>query len=236
MNPLDSQPLITVRDATFGYNQQPVLQNVSLTIDPGEFMGLIGPNGAGKSTLFKGLLKLLPPMSGEVLHAPEIHQRIGYVPQKDRLDSMYPFTASDIVRLGATSGLPWYAGPIAPVQTVWIQECLKRVGMADVHDLSFAELSGGQRQRVLIARALAVRPRLLVLDEPMTGVDAASEDGLLQLLKELHQEEKMTILMISHHARTLRGRATQIIGVSPQRLVIGSPDDLLRPEKMEELA
>src|SRR5882762_1689640 len=94
-----SPPLITLQDATFGYNRQPVVQNVSLEVHRGEFIGLIGPNGAGKSTLFKGMLRLLPPMSGQVIQSPEILQRIGYVPQREQLDAVYPLVAWDVVRM-----------------------------------------------------------------------------------------------------------------------------------------
>src|SRR5438045_267678 len=98
MDASTSAPLITLRDASFGYNRKPVIRNVSLSVQRGEFIGLIGPNGAGKSTLFKGMLRLLPPMHGDVIHSPEIIHRIGYVPQRDQLDAIYPLVAWDVVR------------------------------------------------------------------------------------------------------------------------------------------
>src|SRR4029077_3958268 len=106
-----SEPLITLRDATFGYNRTPVIRGVSLSVHRGEFIGLIGPNGAGKSTLFKGMLRLLAPLSGAVKHDPKIHKRIGYVPQRDQLDSIYPLTALDVARMGPIGVLPWYRFP-----------------------------------------------------------------------------------------------------------------------------
>src|SRR5438552_19104567 len=100
--------LITLQDASFGYTRQPVIRHISLTVHRGEFIGLIGPNGAGKSTLFKGMLRLLPPMTGDVIHSPEIRQRIGYVPQRDQLDSIYPLVAWDVVRMVVEGALPSY--------------------------------------------------------------------------------------------------------------------------------
>jgi len=230
-----SEPLITLRDATFGYNRQPVIQNVSLTVHRGEFIGLIGPNGAGKSTLFKGMLRLLPPMKGDVIHSPDIIQRLGYVPQRDQLDSIYPLVAWDVVRMGIVGSLPWYEWAGSRSHAALIHQCLERVGMGAYRDHPFAELSGGQRQRILIARALATRPQILVLDEPTAGIDPIAEESVLALLTELNQESHITVLMVSHHLQSLRHRVKRVVVVNDERIVSGPAEELLRPERIAEL-
>lgn len=148
---MDEPTLIEVKDAAFGYNGRPVITAVSLAVRQREFIGLIGPNGAGKSTLFKGLLGLLPPLAGEVVRSSDVARRIGYVPQRDTLDPIYPLTSWDVVRMGVVGPLPWYRLPGKPGKAM-IWDCLQKVGMTEFSDHPFAQLSGGQRQRVLIAR------------------------------------------------------------------------------------
>ena len=207
-------PLITLENASFGYNKKPVIRNVSLVVRRGEFIGIVGPNGAGKTTLFRGILGLIPPIEGRVIRAAELHRRIGYVPQRDQLDSIYPVTASDVVYMGLVGILPWYRFPgETALQT--IQASLDKVGMLTFSNHPFAELSGGQRQRVLIARALAIAPLLLVLDEPTAGIDPAAEESILLLLDKL-QEQGETILMVSHRLQALHKHARRVIEVKDQ--------------------
>lgn len=204
--------MISVDQAAFGYGRKAIIENVSLSVERGEFIGIIGPNGAGKSTLFRGLLGLLPPMAGKVSRDPEITRRIGYVPQRDRLDPIYPLTAWDVVRMGAMGRLPWYQPFKGQIEDT-LRACFERVGMTAFMDHPFAELSGGQRQRVLIARALATDPLLLVLDEPTAGIDPVAEENILQLLHQLNKEKTITILMVSHHLESLRKRAHRLVVV-----------------------
>src|SRR4051812_23083155 len=152
--------LLSVRNAAFGYNGRPVLRDASFDVMEGEFIGLIGPNGAGKSTLFKGMLKLIPALTGEVWHDPRLNRRIGFVPQRDQLDGIYPLTVFDVAQMGIVGVLPWHRFPTAAMNNR-VRACLDQVGMLDKQHALFAELSGGQRQRVLIARALAMDPVLM---------------------------------------------------------------------------
>jgi ABC-type Mn2+/Zn2+ transport system ATPase subunit len=231
---MDAPALITLRETAFGYGGEAVIENVSLTVQRGEFIGLIGPNGAGKSTLFKGILKLLPPLAGSVTHAPALQRRIGYVPQRDTLDPIYPLTAWDVVRMGLLGPLPWYHFPSKKDDAV-IRERLEEVKMEDFSDHPFALLSGGQRQRVLIARALAVRPELLVLDEPTAGIDPVAEENILALLGELHEKSQISILMVSHHIQSLRKRVQRVIVVNNGGVLDGSAAEMLAPERMIKL-
>src|SRR4051812_17930315 len=121
-------PLIEITKAAFGYAGKPIVEDISLTVREAEFVGLIGPNGAGKTTLFKGLLGLIPPLAGELRHAPLLSRRIGYVPQRDTLDPIYPLTARDVVEMGYVGPLAWYAR-VGKEGERRIQECLEKVGM-----------------------------------------------------------------------------------------------------------
>ncbi len=226
--------LITLRDAAFGYNGRPVIEQVSLNVHAGEFIGLIGPNGSGKSTLFKGILKLIKPLDGDVIHAPEIFKRIGYVPQRDQLDAIYPLSAFAVARMGAVGILPWYRLPNHEL-AARVERSLERVGMSAQRDHAFAELSGGQRQRVLIARALAMQPRLLVLDEPTAGIDPVAEESILKLLTELNQDSGITILMVSHNIPSLRHHVHRAVLIRDHQVVAGSAAELLDPKRIAEL-
>ena len=234
MSETKSPPLISLRDAAFGYRGEPVIQNVSLDVMPGEFIGIIGSNGSGKSTLFKGMLRLIAPLKGEVFHDPLIYRRIGYVPQRDQLDAIYPLTAWDVVRMGPIGVLPWYR-PSGNKINQKIMECLEQVGMGEFRDHSFSELSGGQRQRVLIARALAMNPELLVLDEPTAGIDPVAEEVILKTLTRLNHDLKITILMVSHHIQSLRNRVHRAILVKEGKIISGAGKEMLHPDRIVDL-
>ncbi len=223
--------MITVKNASFGYNGEPVIKNVSFEVQPGEFIGLIGPNGAGKSTLFKGLLRLVPTLAGSVTYSPTVAGRLGYVPQRDQLDAIYPLTAFDVARMGVGSALPWYRFPNRAMNEK-VMQCLAQVGMDRFRDDLYAELSGGQRQRVLIARSLALDPVMLVLDEPTAGIDPVAEENILKLLGELNTGRGLTVLMVSHHIHSLRGRVHRVILVKDGAVQCGTADELLHADKI----
>lgn len=191
-----------MKNAAFGYGGKPVLSGVDLEIGEGDFVGVIGENGAGKTTLLKGVMGLLEPVGGEVSHDASVRSHIGYVPQRGQLDSIYPLTAFDVARMG-------YMG--AGSASAIVGACLEKVQMARRANDPYASLSGGQQQRVLIARALAVAPRLLVLDEPTSGVDAAAEQGIMQMLVELNRDEKIAVLLVSHKTDLLKRYAKRMV-------------------------
>ena len=160
-----------------------------MEINEGDFVGIVGANGSGKSTLMRGVLGLLGPLKGVVTHDPSVKGRLGYVPQRGQLDPLYPLTVFDVVQMGFTQR--------GSARTV-VMECLEKVQMTQHAQAPYAALSGGQQQRVLIARALAVAPRVLVLDEPTSGVDAVTEREILDVLAELNAKEKIAVLLVSH--------------------------------------
>ncbi|MFP4302083.1 MAG: metal ABC transporter ATP-binding protein [Spirochaetaceae bacterium] len=189
--------IASFEDVTFAYDRVPVLKNVSVTIEEGDFVSVIGPNGAGKTTLVKLLLGLLEPTKGSVTlfgGAPRNTRRfVGYVPQYSSFDHRFPILVRDVVRMGAMeAGLSLFSRREASR----VRHALERVNMEGAEKSSFNALSGGQRQRVLIARALAVEPKLLIMDEPTSNVDSAAEERLRELLQELNRE--MTLMLITH--------------------------------------
>lgn len=206
------KPIISLHRASFGYDGEPILRDLTLSIPAEAFIGIVGPNGAGKSTLFRGLVGLLSPLSGKIDRDPALSQRVGYVPQRDQLDSLYPLTAREVIAMGLVGVSPWYRYP-SSAENDRIPHVLEQVGMRHYADRAFAELSGGQRQRVLIARALVIDPLLLVLDEPTAGIDPASEEKILELLKTLNSDGK-TILIVSHRDQALKRYAQRILEVN----------------------
>lgn len=196
--------MISLENASFGYDGKAVVSGMSLTVTPGDFIGIIGVNGSGKSTLIKGLLGLLAPMSGVVKRSPTLKRRIGYVPQRGHLDPIYPLTVSDVVQMGLDGNKGGHEV---------VEECLDKVRMEDHRNESYAALSGGQQQRVLIARALAIKPRVLMLDEPTAGVDTETEKEIMTFLKELNQAEKISVLMVSHKIPELQRYATKVVNL-----------------------
>ncbi len=208
--------LITLKNASFGYSKTPILRDVSLTIHSQEFIGISGPNGAGKSTLLRGLVGLLPVLSGKLYRNPSLERRIGYVPQRDKLDSLFPLTAHEVVEMGLVGIHPWHRF-LNKAHQERIASSLDQVGMLKLSHHPFADLSGGQRQRVLIARALVIDPILLVLDEPTSGIDPQAEETILNLLQSLHTSGK-TILMVSHRDQSLRQFASRVLEVKGQKV------------------
>lgn len=202
-----ADPVIEIKDVSLSFGSVPVLDNVSLTVERGDFMAVLGPNGGGKSTLLKVMLGLLKPDSGSVSVLGEtpgaVGERIGYLPQYTHVSSFFPITVVDAVLMGTVRpGLMGLSGLSRPSKELdKAKEALERVDMLDHADRRLAGLSGGQRQRVFIARALVGSPELLLLDEPTASVDSSHRSSLFSLLTVLNRE--MTVIMVSHDISAL---------------------------------
>jgi len=223
--------VLRLSNAAFGYGGHRVVSGVDLAVDAGDFFGIVGPNGAGKTTLFRGMLGLVPPLEGRV---ERLVSSIGYVPQRETLDPIFPLRVSEVVGMGSYGRLSAWRS-LSRTERRWTRECLHRVDMADHAHESFASLSGGQRQRVLIARALMVRPGLLLLDEPTSGVDRAAEGRILELLEDINRNDRIAVLLVSHQLALVRKAVAKLLWVSDGRIALGSASELLRPENLDAL-
>jgi len=215
---LESGELLRLEDASFGYGRKPILTGVSLSIHRGDVVGLIGPNGAGKTTLLRGLLGLCPMLSGRFSKGTTT---LGYVPQRETLDGLFPLTASDVIGMSFRAR-PFGRRRIRKPDREQCERLLGKVGLSREGGNAFATLSGGQRQRVLIARALVLEPRLLLLDEPTSGVDREANLSIVRLLREL-STDGIAILIVSHSDELIRDEATRVLRAANGRVEEAEP-------------
>jgi manganese/zinc/iron transport system ATP- binding protein len=198
-------PVLDIHDVTVAYQRKPVVWDVDLIMEKPQLAAIVGPNGAGKSTLIKAILGLLPMASGsvKVLGEPVAKQRkkIGYVPQRESVDWDFPVSVLDVVLMGTYGRLGWFRQP-GHGEREWARQCLAKVGLLPFERRQIGQLSGGQQQRVFLARALAQKAEIYFMDEPMAGVDAATERIIFELLRELRQQGK-TIIAVHHDLRTV---------------------------------
>lgn len=194
--------LSSMRDVVFGYGSEPVISGLSLDIEAGQFIGITGPNGAAKTTLLKLMLGLLKPWSGTVtLNPGDRGERpaIGYVPQQvASFNAGFPSKVIELVRSGCYTRLGLF-GRFSKQQEALVERSLRQVEMWEYRNSRIWELSGGQKQRICIARALAQQPQVLVLDEPVTGMDAASRSGFYQLMRHDVSSHGRTVIMVTHN-------------------------------------
>jgi zinc transport system ATP-binding protein len=195
---------------SYAYSGNLVLDNISFTIDEGDILGIIGPNGAGKTTLFSCMLGLLDDYTGTIKILGDdikkkngkVFKSIGYIPQKKTIEQNFPATVEEIVSLGITT--------IGKTSKEKIALALETVGLLAQKDRRVGEQSGGQQQRVLIAKAMVNDPKLLILDEPVTGIDLEMQNRFYSLLKKLNQENKITIIWASHDLDAVNRFATSV--------------------------
>jgi manganese/zinc/iron transport system ATP- binding protein len=200
-----SHAVLDIHDVTVAYHRKPVLWDIDLTVREPCLVGIVGPNGAGKSTLLKAILGLVPLATGEItlLGRPARQQRrlVGYVPQRESVDWEFPVSVLDVVLMGTYGRLGWFRRP-GRAQREWAMECLKRVGLDHLADRQIGQLSGGQQQRTFLARALAQQAEVYFMDEPLAGVDAATEQVVMELLRELRAAGK-AVFVVHHDLRTV---------------------------------
>jgi zinc transport system ATP-binding protein len=238
-NGANGAPLVELTDVSFNYGDERVLDHVTLQIRSGDFLGIIGPNGSGKTTLLRIVLGLLKPDSGRVrLFGAELAEfrdwsRLGYVPQKAAaFESLFPASVFEVVlsgRCGRAGVGHRYTGDDRAASV----RALETVGMIDYRDRLIGRLSAGQQQRVFIARALASRPDLLLLDEPTVGVDVDAQEQFYSLLRRLNRELGTTLVLVSHDIAVIAREVTQLACLNRSLVFHGDPDEAIRSGAVE---
>ncbi len=226
-------PLV-VRDLTVAYHRTPVLRRVNWTAPSSGLIAVCGPNGAGKSTLIKACLGLVRPLAGtvEVFGRPLARQRrlVGYVPQRESVDWEFPVSALDVVAMGRYGLIGW-GRRVSKAHRQAAMDALDRVGLADLADRQIGQLSGGQQQRVFLARALAQEAQLYFMDEPLAGVDAATEQAVLDVLRELDAQGR-TVICVHHDLQTVADTFDHVLLLNGGVVAEGSPATTLTPDNL----
>lgn len=235
-------PIIRFSHATFGFPGVVALQDISLEIPEGEFVGVIGPNGSGKTTLCRAILGLMRPLEGSLqifdcaCEKLRCHHRarIGYLPQKGALERNFPITVLEAVMMGRYGALGLFRRPRQQDREIAV-EALENVGMQDHRNTALGHLSGGQQQRVLIARALAQKPQVLLLDEPTTGVDITTQHSVLDLVQHLHRDLGLTVLLVTHDINLIRSRVNRLVLLKTRLFAAATPEEVLRPDLLRQV-
>jgi len=232
--------VIELCGVTFDHGPVRAVDDVSLTVASGDFLGIIGPNGSGKTTLLRVMLGLLPPTSGSVrlfgCPLPNFHdwRRIGYVPQQTTLDPGLPVTVEEVVATGLVTTRGWFSRR-GVAERARLGVVLDFVGMRSHETARVGRLSAGQQQRVLIARALVSEPDLLILDEPTGGIDAEAQTGFYSLLRHLNHERGVTVVLVSHDVGVIAREVTSLACLNRRLLVCGRPADVLTEPALSAL-
>ena len=224
---MEASELIVCRDVSLGYEGQSVLSHLDLTVRAGDYLCIVGDNGSGKSTLLRGLLGLLPPQSGEILRAEELRRgAIGYLPQQTRAQRDFPATVFEVVLSGCLNekGMRFFYSPAQKSKALMN---MGKLGILELKDQCYRDLSGGQQQRVLLARALCAASRLLILDEPITGLDPAAAQDLYKILAYLNAKEGMAIVMVTHDLRASLRNARSVLHIGHRGIFHGTVEEYL---------
>ena len=219
-----SRSPLSIHDLTVAYDRRPVLWDVDLDVPEGKLVTIVGPNGAGKSTLLKAALGLIPVTSGRVrVFGKTIKQQRGevaYVPQRESVDWDFPVSALDVVLMGRYGAAGW-CRPVGRRHREQALAALDRVGLVDMASRQISQLSGGQQQRVFLARALAQDARLYLMDEPLASVDAATEQAIIDVLRDLRSEGR-TVVVVHHDLQTVEDYFDHVILIN-MRVVASGP-------------
>ncbi|MEN1967260.1 metal ABC transporter ATP-binding protein [Lentibacillus sp. N15] len=225
---------LTVKNLFVSYHGNEALHDINFNVDQGKLVGVIGPNGAGKSTLLKSMLELISRDHGRVemfgQSMNNVRKKITYIPQRSDIDWTFPINVIDTVLLGTYPELGVFHRPKRKHKD-WAYECLKKVGMEQYSKRQIGELSGGQQQRVFMARALAQKAELFCLDEPFVGIDATSEETIMNILRDLRNKGN-TVLVVHHDLSKANAYFDDVILLNKQLIDEGPAEQVLRPEVM----
>jgi ABC-type Mn2+/Zn2+ transport system ATPase subunit len=224
--------LVTFQGVALGYGRRTVLADLDFSVGEGDFLGLVGPNGAGKTTVLRAILGSLAPQRGTVTRAPGL--RFGYVPQRDQVDYNFPLRVLDVVLMGRYDRIGLARRP-GKDDRDRAMAALEHVGIPELAERPLKDLSGGQKQRTLIARALVGEPNVLVLDEPTNGMDLVSTTQILGLVRELHERDGLTVIMVSHALNEVANYVERIALVVGGGFRIGSVDEIMTVPVLSEM-
>lgn len=228
-------PVLEAHDLCVSYRRQPVLHGIDVALPQGSLVGLLGPNGAGKSSFLKCVMGELKPDSGWVKLFGEpveaARRRVAYVPQRESVDWDFPVTVTDVALMGTYGGMPWWRRPGA-AEKQRAAAALERVGMTPFARRPIGELSGGQQQRVFLARALAQDADLLLMDEPFAGVDAATEQAIIGVLRELAANGR-TVLVVHHDLQTAPKYFDLLMLLNLRLIAFGPTAEVFAKEPLE---
>ncbi len=233
--------IIELQNVSFAYENEQVLNNITLNIHKGDYLGVIGPNGGGKTTLLKIMLGLLKPKSGTVrlfnqdLNKFKDFYKIGYVPQKvGRFESNYPATVKEVVTMGRF-GKKGFFKSLNKEDHALVEKSLKEVSMWQFKDRLIGDLSGGQQQRVFIARALSSEPEVIFLDEPTVGVDIEAQEQFYNLLEDLNKNLEITLILVTHDIDVIANEATELACINKSLTYHGPPKDFIKGDYIKKL-
>ena len=230
-------PVIEVKNLTVSYGPKPALLDVSVSIEEGTIVGVIGPNGSGKSTFLKSLLGLVTRDLGTVRifgkEAEEVAGLTAYVPQRSAVDWDFPVTVFDVAMMGRYGHIPWWKDPDEKDVEI-VENSLEMVRMSDFRERQIGQLSGGQQQRVFMARALAQGGKVLLLDEPFAGVDAATEHAIFEVLERM-REAGRTLIVVHHDLTTAAEYFDKLLLIKQRLYAYGEPERVLREDLLCEV-
>ena len=221
--------LLACRDVSLGYEHRPLLEHLDFTLRSGDYAAVLGENGSGKSTLLKSLLGLTPPLAGVIERPAQRAGKLGYLPQQTPAQRDFPATVEEVVLSGFLNRGGFRLGYTGAEKSAALMH-LGKLGILELKDKCYRELSGGQQQRVLLARALCAAKGLLILDEPVTGLDPAAAQDLYKTLRYLHNKEGVAILMVTHDVSAALREAKTILHIGHKRWFYGTVEEYLRDE------
>ncbi len=220
--------LLEAKNITLAYDNNIISENINFSVNAGDYLCIIGENGSGKTTLLKSILGLIKIKSGELIISDNLNKtEIGYLPQQKETQKDFPASVMEVVLSGCLNKLgklPFYTKKHKQLAI----DNLNKLNILDLKDSSYANLSGGQKQRVLLARALCATNKLLILDEPITGLDSKTTSDLYELITDLNKNENIAIIMISHDIKQSMKNATKILHLAQEPLFFGTKEDYLK--------
>ncbi len=226
-------PLLEVSGLVVSYNGRPALEGVSFTVRCGEGIAVVGPNGAGKTTLFRAIAGLVRPVAGTIRLAPQV--QLAYLPQRSQVDWAFPVTVADVVMLGLIRRIGWLRLP-GRRERLAVREALEQVGLEHLAGRQIGELSGGEQQRMFLARAIVQGAELLLLDESLTGLDAAAQEEILRLLEGLREHgapRGVAVLLATHDLNLASARFDRVMLLNRRLLGLGKAEEVLTPERLK---